>query len=415
MSDRPVILQIIPTLETGGAERTVIEVAEAIVRAGGQALIASEGGRLEAELADVGGELIHMAAGTKNPARILANAQQLRRIIQLRGVDLVHARSRAPAWSAWFAARRLKKPFVTTYHGIYNQNGHIKGRYNSIMARGDLVIANSHYTAGVIKARHGTPDERIRIIPRGVDLQRFSPSAVSPDRVAALRGQWGVSEGVRLIVLTARLTHWKGQHVTVGAAALILAKPEFNDVVFVLAGDDQGRTAYRNELSERIADLGLTNRILLRGHCEDMPAAFAAASLSLAPSTDPEAFGRISIEAQAMECPVIVSDIGGLPETIAVPSAPDIEHPLSGWIFPPGDESALAARIETALRLPADQMSARAAAARRRVASLYSKEALQRQTLLVYDNLLDSALASEFAGKSSQYEAAAPSFDRISV
>jgi glycosyltransferase involved in cell wall biosynthesis len=415
MPHNPVILQVIPALETGGAERTVIEVAEAIVKAGGTALVASEGGRLESEMVRAGGEIIHLPMGTKNPARMLANAQRLRRIIERRNVDLVHARSRAPAWSAWFAASRLNKPFVTTYHGIYNQKGRIKGWYNSIMARGDLVIANSHYTAGILKQRHGTPEGRVRVIPRGVDLERFSPAAVPPERVAALRERWGVPSEARLVVQAARLTRWKGQFVTIGAAARILEKPDFRDVVFILAGDDQGRTAYRDELANRIAALGLSERILLTGHCTDMPAAFAAATLAIVPSIEPEAFGRISIEAQAMGCPVIVSQIGALPETIGAASPTGSGTPGTGWTFPAGDEAALARQIEAALMLPEAQIDAMAEAARRRVAALYSKQALQRQTLLVYDNLLDSALAPGFDRNLAANEASPPSFDRISV
>lgn len=274
MRPQPVVLQIIPTLGTGGAERTTIEVCEALAMAGGEALVASEGGRLEAELAAAGGELIRFPAGAKNPARLLANAWRLQRLIEDRGVRLVHARSRAPAWSALMAARLAKVPFVTTYHGIYNQKSAPKSWYNSVMARGDTVIANSHYTARILQARHGTPGARLRVIHRGVDLARFAPAAVSSDRIAALRTKWGVSSDARLIVLAARLTRWKGQHVAIGAAALLKDRPGFGGVVFVLAGDDQGRTGYSRELASRIAELGLSGRVLLPGHCEDMLAAF---------------------------------------------------------------------------------------------------------------------------------------------
>jgi glycosyltransferase involved in cell wall biosynthesis len=405
MSSSPVILQIVPALETGGAERTAIEVAEAIVAAGATALVVSEGGRLEGDLAAAGGTLIRFPAATKNPRALWANARALEAIIAEHGVDLVHARSRAPAWSAMIAARRAGRPFVTTYHGIYNQKTPFKGWYNGIMARGKLVIANSNYTAQIVRSRHHVADSRLRVIHRCADLERFSRDAVSPERIRALRSAWGVPMSARLVVLASRLTRWKGQGVAIGAAAQILRRPEFDDVIFVLAGDDQGRTGYRNELDERIASLGLTDRILLPGHCEDVPAAFATAAIALVSSIEPEAFGRSSVEAQAMGCPVIVSDIGALPETIVSPDKASSLGVVTGWTFKPGDEDELAARIGFALRLPTGQRAAMAESARRHVAAHFSKTALQQQTLGVYDELLGTGLAAEFMSRSSPDEA----------
>jgi len=396
MLTKPVILQIIPALDTGGAERTVIEVAEAVAMAGGEALVASEGGRLERELAVAGGEFIRFPAAAKNPVTLIVNARRLEKLIAERHVNVIHARSRAPAWSAFIAAKRAGIPFVTTYHGIYNQKSALKAWYNGVMARGDAVIANSHYTAGIVRARHGTPDARLRVIHRGVDLIRFAPEAVGAARVAALRAQWGVDASARLVVLAARLTRWKGQQVVIGAAARLKDRPELGDVVFILAGDDQGRTAYREELTSRIAELGLSGRVKLPGHCDDMQAAFLAASLAIVPSIEAEAFGRISAEAQAMGCPVIVSDLGALPETILQGGA---DRLATGWVFPAGDEAALADRIAMALSLPHDVKAAIGRAAAEHVAAHFSKVALQRATLAVYDNLLDSKLVEAFDAK----------------
>ena len=412
MPRRPVILQIIPALDTGGAERTTIDVAEAVAMAGGEALVASEGGRLEGELMATGGELIRFPAAAKNPLTLLANARRLQRLIKARGIQLVHARSRAPAWSALIAARLARVPFVTTYHGIYNQKSDFKGWYNGVMARGDVVIANSHYTAGILRARHGAAEAKVRVIHRGVDLTRFAPEAVAAERVASLRAKWGVEASARLVVLAARLTRWKGQHVAISAAALLKARPELSDVVFILAGDDQGRAGYRGELASRIAKLELSNRVKLTGHCDDMPAAFLAASLALVPSIEAEAFGRISAEAQAMGCPVIVSDLGALPETILQSGS---DRTGTGWVFPAGDEAALANRIAIALFLPPDQKAAIGRAAREHVTARFSKAELQRDTLAVYDNLLDSRLAEAFNQKLSESEDFMPSPARISV
>lgn len=393
MLDKPVILQIIPALETGGAERTVIEVAEAITFAGGVALVACEGGRLANDLEAVGGELIPFPAATKNPAKLIANASRLASIIRTRGVHLVHARSRAPAWSAFLAARRTKLPFVTTYHGIYNQKSALKAWYNGVMARGDMVIANSHYTAGVVTARHNVTSERLTVIQRGVDLAKFSPEAVSGDRLTALRTAWGVAPDARLVVQAARQTRWKGQHVLIGAAARLKDIAGLEDVVFILAGDDQGRNAYTQELTKRIEALGLTGRVKLTGHCSDVPAAFLAATVGVVPSIEAEAFGRASAEAQAMGCPVIVSDLGALPETLG--SKQDGSCP-TGWTFELGNEAALASRIEAALRLSKDVVEEMRMTARAHVAANFSKTVLQSKTLLVYDGLIGSRLAQAF-------------------
>lgn len=396
MHSRPVLLQIVPELETGGAERTAIEMAEAVTVAGGVALVASEGGRLESELADAGGTLIRFPAATKNPRAIWANARLLQQIITEHGVTIVHARSRAPGWSALIAARRARVPFVTTYHGIYNQRTLLKGWYNSVMARGDRVIANSGYTSAIVRSRHHVDDAKIRVIPRCADLARFSLDAVGPERLNALRAEWGVPANARLVVHAARLTRWKGQMVAVDAAAQVLRRAEFDDVYFVFAGDDQGRSGYRQQLQKRIAALGLEDRIRMPGHCADMPAAFAAATLALVPSIEPEAFGRISVEAQAMGCPVIVSEIGALPETVVTPNEASSLGLVTGWTFKAGDPGALAARIASALSLPTGQRAAMSESARRHAATHFSKTTLQRSTLGVYDELLNTRLQAEF-------------------
>ena len=212
------ILQIIPQLDTGGAEMATLEMAGALSLAGARAVVFSEGGRLVAEIEGAGGQVLTFPAGTKNPARMLANARRLARFIRERGVDLVHARSRAPAWSALLAARRTGVPLVTTYHGIYGSRGPLKTLYNSVMARGDLVIANSLYTADLIRERHGTPAERLRVIHRGADLAKFDPAAVAPERVRALRDAWGVAAHERVVLQAARLTDWKGQRYVIEAA-----------------------------------------------------------------------------------------------------------------------------------------------------------------------------------------------------
>jgi glycosyltransferase involved in cell wall biosynthesis len=407
----PVILQILPELSTGGAERTTIEMAEAITLGGGRALVVCAGGRLENELEAVGGELIRFPAKTKNPAMMLFNALRLARLIRQRGVSLVHARSRAPAWSAYAAAKRTRRCFVTTYHGIYNQNGRLKAFYNGVMAKGDAVICNSQYTAGVVRERHPEAADRVGVIYRGVDVVRFDPASIPAERVRALREEWRVPQGSRIVLMPARLTRWKGQQVLIEAAALLHTRGEDKDVTFVLAGDDQGRSPYRAELQELIHSHDLSGHVVLAGHCTDMPAAFKAATLTVLPSIEAEAFGRASIEAQAMGCPVIASNIGAFPETIAPePGLLARVESVSGsrtgdtpyaygrgpWLFEPGNSEALCESIRIALSLESDALEAFRQRVMHRARNEFSKRALQLHTLSVYDRLIGTQLAETF-------------------
>lgn len=392
---RPTILQIVPELDTGGAELSAIEIADAIVRAGGRALVLSEGGRLAPRIAASGGEFVPFAAATKNPLRLLWNAEAIRRMIAREGVDLVHARSRAPAWSALIAARRAGKPFVTTYHGAYNERTRLKRAYNAVMAKGDTVIANSNYTKRLIIDRYGTPADRIRVIYRGVDGARFDPAAVADERKAALRARWGVAPDVPVVLQPARLTAWKGQSTVIAAARLLEAQGRLGRAVIVLAGDAQGRSSYRQRLEDEIRAGGLNGKVILPGHVDDIPAALAVAHLAVVASIEPEAFGRVATEAQAMGCPVIATDIGAPPETVLAPPKA-AAHEATGWLVPPGDAEALAAAMAEALSLDPDARAALGARARARVLEQFSLEAMRRDTLDVYDRLLGTRLRASY-------------------
>ena len=388
----PTILQIIPSLDTGGAELSTVEIAAATVAAGGRALVATQGGRLSARVIEAGGEIVPFPAATKNPARMMANARALAALVRREHVDLIHARSRAPAWSALSAARATKRPFITTYHGAYAETGPLKRAYNSVMARGDVVIANSAYTAGLIMSRYGTPEARIRVIHRGVDPHVFDPALIGAERVAKLRADWGIAPGQTLILHAARLTRWKGQTVVLDALTQLTNQPDW---VCVFAGDDQGRTDYTNELRGQIAHAGLGDRVRLAGHVDDMPAAFGLAAVSLIASTEPEAFGRTAIEAQMMGCPVIATNIGAPPETVlSPPGGPAGER--TGWLVAPGDAVALAEAMASAITLPADQRLALTRRARTRATGHFSLHAMQRATLAVYDEVLGTQFANTF-------------------
>ena len=381
------ILQVIPELDAGGAERTAIDIAAGLAAVGARALVASEGGRLVGELQSKGGEWIPFPAKTKNPLAMALNVRRLARIAHHEGAALIHARSRAPAWVALGAARLLGLPFVTTYHGSYAGRSAPKRLYNSVMARGDAVIANSAYTAGMIRELYPAAADRITIAHRGTDLARFSPGAIAPERVVALRRAWGIGPEERAVLLAARLTSWKGHTVLIEAAAR-LRDAGLSNVVFILAGDDQGRTGYVAELDRLIAARRLEGVVRRVGHCQDMPAAFSASAVVTVPSTEPEAFGRSAVEAQALGTPVVVSDLGAVPETvIAPPDAPP--QARTGWRVPAGDAAALADAIGQALALGASARDAMALRARSHVERHFSLDRMVETTLDTYMAVLN--------------------------
>ncbi|XBQ16742.1 MAG: glycosyltransferase family 4 protein [Oceanicaulis sp.] len=370
------ILQVIPELDAGGAERTTIEIAQAVAEAGGTCLVASCGGRLEAELEAAGGELVRLDMKTKNPLAVWRNAARLADLIEARGVDLVHARSRAPAWSAYWAAKRTGRPFVTTYHGIYRARSGLKRWVNSVMARGDRVIANSEFTAAHVRDEHGVGEDRLRVIPRGVDLQRFDPERVPAETVAAMRARWGVADGELAVLLPGRLTEIKGQAFLIDA----LADFDRRDAVrLVCAGDAQGRESYRTELAETAERSGV--KLALPGHETDMPTAYKAADLVVCPSVKPETFGRTVAEAQAMGAPVIAADHGGMREVV--------EDGVTGWRAAPSDAQAWRAAIAAALDAGPAAREEMSKAARARVVTLFSDRALKQATLQVYRELIE--------------------------
>jgi len=390
---RPTILQIIPELDTGGAELSTIEIAGAIQDAGGHAIVLSEGGRLVQRLRDTGAEVQFFPAAVKNPVRLLWNAHRIADTVRRDCVDLIHARSRAPAWSALLAARWTGKPFVTTYHGAYSESTAAKRLYNSVMARGDAVIANSYYTADLIRMRYGTPLSRLRVIYRGLDPELFDPDAVSPERVAALRAQWGLGASQRVILNAARLTAWKGQNVLIEAAKLLKAQGRLDDAVLILAGDSQRRRGYAAGLDKAIREADLNGYVRLVGHVDDIAAALLASHIAVVASTEPEAFGRAATEAQAMATPVIATDIGAPPETVRSPPRFSADE-ATGWLVPAANPAKLADAIAAAMAMPRDARERMGARARAHVMSAFSLESMRQQTLKVYDELLGTHLAS---------------------
>lgn len=378
------VLQVIPRLDEGGAERGTLEITAALARAGGRALVATAGGRLLPSIGHAGGRVIRLPVDTKNPLRVITNGMRLARVVKREGVNVIHVRSRAPGWSALIAARLAHVPFVTTYHGIYRAKGPLKRWYNSVMARGDRVIANSAHTAEEIRDTYPREVARMVVIPRGVDVSVFDPDTLSPARIAQLKRGWHVDEDARLVLLPARLSRWKGQALFIEAAVLLSKKRQFANVVFVLAGEAES-TRFLSELTTLSERTGLGNRVVFVGHCTDMPAAYAASSVVVSASREPEAFGRVAIEAQAMGAIVVVADHGGARETVRT------EPPTTGIRVAPGDAAALAAGITEALTLPADKRKAMSAQAREHARAHFSTARMCADTLAVYRELVAQA------------------------
>ena len=379
---RPVILQVLPALETGGVERGAVDVAAAIAAAGWTSLVASSGGHMVLELDRGGAEHITLGLDSKNPFALRRNTAALARIIRSRGVDIIHGRSRGPAWSALMAGRRTGIRFVTTYHGTYNAQTYFKRRYNSVMAKGERVIAISDFIAGHINERYDVADGQLVTIPRGVDVDVFDPARTSAERIIQLATGWRLPDGMPVIILPGRITRWKGQGVLIDA----LARLGRTDIRCLLIGSSTGRESYRKELEGTIARHGLSGIVHIVDNCRDMPAAYMLADVVVSASTDPEAFGRVAAEAQAMGRPVVATDHGGAQETV-LPGK-------TGWLVPPGDPEALTTALNEALALQSGPREAMARQARNHVCERFTVRSMCESTLDVYRQLLSAGPAS---------------------
>ena len=377
MSQKPYrILQLIPSMQSGGAEKSCIDVAAAIVRSGHQAYVATSGGLWTAEIIRAGGKVISLPLKSKNPLTIWRNAKRLAEIIREYDIDLVHARSRAPAWSGYWAAQKTGVPFMTTFHAAYKFNGKMKQRYNSVMVKGERIIAISQYIAQHILDHYVVNPAKIRVIYRGTPLERFHPNMVQPERMIKLTKEWQIPDDKHLILMPSRLTRIKGHHVLLEA----LTKMPRKDYFCIICGATPDRDHYQQELMELIVKYGLSDRVRIVGICADMPAAMRLAQLVVAPSLVPEGFGRIPVEAQAIGTPCVASAIGGHNEIMI-----DGE---TGWLVPPDDAQAMADAMNKALDMDDLQRVTMATKAMNFVAAHFSKEQMTEKTLQVYDEVL---------------------------
>ncbi len=371
----PVILQVLPELRSGGVERGTIEIARAIIQAGGKAIVASSGGAMVSQLLHSGALHVKLPLKRKDPISLWLNRKRLAKLIREHQVDIVHARSRAPAWSAYYAAKDAGCRFMTTFHGTYGLQNEWKKKYNAIMTRGERVIAISHFIADHIKANYEMDASRMRIIHRGVDLKLFNLQNHSLLRLIELTKEWRLPDAMPLILFPARITRWKGQDVFLRAIA---ALPHRNFFAVIL-GDDKGHENYRAELEKLIVELQLEGHVRIAKHTHQITEAYRLARVIVATSIEPEAFGRVVLEAQAMGRPVIATNHGGPMETVI----PD----TTGWLVTPGNVDQLSARIDYALRMDQKELEWMGEQAIQN-AQNFSLDTMAAKTIDVYKELL---------------------------
>ncbi len=397
MPERLTILQVIPRMRAGGAELGCLQVAEALIRSGHRAIVASEGGRLAEQLVEIGGKHVVLPLATKNPYQMLRNATALAALIRSEKADIIHARSRAPAWSAFRAARKTNTAFVTTYHSEYSEKSKLKNLYNSVMARSDTVIAVSDYMAHLIRTRYRTPEERIAVIHRAFDPERFDPAKVTPERIDAIRKLLDIPRGAKVLTLAGRITPRKAQLHLVEALGL-LKQGGHADIVAVLAGEIE-KPEFKAKLETRAAELGVGASLRFPGHVGDMPAAYLVSDLSLNIS-EQEGLPRVAIESQAMGVPLIVSDTGPGREVALTP--PDVTlTEATGLRVPYGDPGAVAKAVEEMLSWPKSQRDAMGARGRARALNRFTLEQLTSKTLKVYETVLERRRRARRDGRRS--------------
>jgi glycosyltransferase involved in cell wall biosynthesis len=375
------VLQIIPGLEVNPTARAAIEIAAALGAAGARALIACAGGQMMGELQAKGGVFVPFPSRTKNPLAMALNVRRLARLIAAEGADIVHVRSRALAWVAYGATRLTKTPFVTTFPSVYQGSNPIALRYNSVLARGDAVLADSNFTAALIAKLHFPAAGKIRVVHDGLDCQVFTPDAVAPARVQAARRHWKVAPDERIVLLAAQTRPGSGHKILIEAAGL-LSRSGLAGVKFILACDRDENSALDRGIDRAIATEGLQGIIYRTGPC-DMPAALLAASIVVVPATEARAFGEAAVQAQAMGTPVIAANLAAAPETVLAP--PMIEETSrTGFLVPPGNAAALALAIARVLSLGATASGKLSSRAKKHVETCFSAEHMCAATLEAY-------------------------------
>jgi glycosyltransferase involved in cell wall biosynthesis len=375
-------LILVPTLHAGAADAGALDLVRILRRNGHRAIVVSNGGRLENEVAAAGAEFVRLDVESFNPVTMARCALALSRIVRERRCDLIHAHGRAAAWSGYAAARLAHVPLLTTWYKGFREQNALKRLYNGVMVRGERVIAVSDQLAELIVERYSLAPERIAVVPTSIDLARFDPAAISAERVEAIRRTWGVKPDTKVILVVGRMLRRKGHHVAVKAVHR-LKERGLKDFVCVFAGEDQGRTRYTGELWDLVSATGTADVVRLAGAVDDMPAAYAAATVVVSAAVQPEGLQRAILEAQAMARPVVVSDLAAGPEVVLAPPAV-AEERMTGLRVPADDDTALAAAL---IRLFSLSDAARSGIGRRGrawVEDHFDAASIERATLALY-------------------------------
>ena len=375
---KPVIVQILPALNRGGVERGTVEVADAIVKNGWKSVVISNGGLLTSQLKRVGATVYEVPVHRKNPFLWGSARRQVKRILQQEGVDIVHVRSRAPAWIALPAANGLGIATVSTVHSKFAPANIFKKIYNGKMLKADRVIAISHFVENEILTHYGKSGvaEKLSVIQRGVDLGMFDPKAVNQQRIIAEADRLGLPDDKSIIMLPARATSWKGHEILIQALAQLSDK----DAILMLLGIEDGPPAYAEKLRTMAVRYGLGGRVRIGAGSRDMPAALMLADVVAMPSIKPEPFGRVAIEALAMGRPVVAFRHGGAVESI--------DEGRTGWLADPLSVDSLAEALQIALSLTPRKRRTLAKDARQQMTDQFSKDMMCERTLAVYKSLL---------------------------
>jgi glycosyltransferase involved in cell wall biosynthesis len=379
------ILIVVPTLDGGAADAGAVGLARILSDAGHHAIVVSRAGRLVADVTRAGGEFVPLDVSSNNPTVILRSAFLLMRLARERRCAAIHALGRASAWSAYIAARLCGVPFVTSWYKGFREQNILKRRYNSIMARGDHVIASSEQIAQLINDRYGTPWERISVVPCSIDLERFNPESVTREHVEAMRTAWGIKRETKVILITGRILRRKGHHVVVKAIKR-LKEMGLKDFLCIFVGEDRGRTRYTGELWDLVLTTGTMDVIRMAAPVPDMPAAYAAASVVVSAAVQPEGVQRGILEAQAMARPVIVSDLSaGADVVLTAPAVP--ESRIAGFRFQSSDDAALAAALLRLFSMPEPNRAAIGRRGREWVLGHFNAAIVAEQTLRFYGRI----------------------------
>ena len=384
MSSNLKVLQVIPKLGYGGAETGCYDVAHYLPENDCKSFIVTSGGELVKFINQEKVKLIKLPVHSKNPLIILFNAIALIFIIFFYNISIVHARSRAPAWSCLLATKITGRKFVTTFHGTYNLSNKIKKFYNSVMIRSNLIIAGSNFIFSHIKDNYSeylNIKKRFLVIFRGVNVDYFDLTTKTDDEEKKLLKSWEIDDNKRIILLPGRLTSWKGQELFLEAINLVNIQLGYQAFNAVILGSDQGRNIYKKKIIRLSEQYRMTRQVKFINHCKDMALAYKVSNIVISASIEPEAFGRVSVEAQSMEKLIIASNIGGSKETVI--------DEKTGYLFESGNAKALSEKILKALNLDDTTLKTIGIEGRKNIVNKFNVEKMCFSTYSEYKKLIN--------------------------